>query len=103
MNYKYRDFISSVGQSPKPHGISVVPKISPNMNPNSNERNIPSTRLSKPLLTRLLSEIIVPKVMDITGPIRGDTNIAATIFEALFSTSPRAAKELHKEILKTIK
>lgn len=94
MNYKYRDFISSVGQSPKPHGISVVPKIKPKMNPKSNEKNIPKIRLSKPLLIRLLSAIMVPKVMDITGPIRGDTNIAATMFEALFSTSPRAAKEL---------
>jgi hypothetical protein len=32
--------------------------------------------------------------MDMTGPMRGETSIAATIFEALFSTRPRAAREL---------
>lgn len=41
-----------------------------------------------------LSEIIAPNVIDITGPISGETNMAATIFGALFSTRPRAAKEL---------
>lgn len=40
------------------------------------------------------SDIIAPNVILITGPINGDTNIAATIFEALFSTSPNAASEL---------
>lgn len=43
--------------------------------------------------------MIAPKVMDITGPIKGETNIAATIFGALFSTNPRAAKELFQQIL----
>lgn len=38
--------------------------------------------------------MIAPNVIDMTGPIRGETNIAATIFGALFSTNPRAAKEL---------
>lgn len=37
---------------------------------------------------------MVPKVIDITGPISGDTNMAAVIFGALFSTKPKAAKEL---------
>lgn len=32
--------------------------------------------------------------MDITGPINGDTNMAAVMFGALFSISPSAAKEL---------
>lgn len=32
--------------------------------------------------------------MDMTGPISGDTNIAATIFDELFSTKPKAANEL---------
>lgn len=41
-----------------------------------------------------LSEIIAPNVIDITGPISGETNMAATIFGALFSTSPSAAREL---------
>jgi hypothetical protein len=40
------------------------------------------------------SDIIAPNVIDITGPINGDTNIAATIFDALFSINPNAAKEL---------
>jgi hypothetical protein len=83
-----------VGQSPNPHGIDVVPRISPNIKPKSKDKNMPSIKLSKPLLTRLRSAMIVPKVMDITGPINGDTSIAATIFDALFSTRPRAASEL---------
>lgn len=44
--------------------------------------------------TKSLSDIIVPNVIDITGPIRGETNIAAVIFGALFSISPKAANEL---------
>lgn len=36
-----------------------------------------------------------PNVMDITGPMRGDTSIAAVMLGALFSTRPRAAKELN--------
>lgn len=44
-----------------------------------------------------LSEIIAPNVIDITGPISGETNMAATIFGALFSTSPSAARELQEE------
>lgn len=40
------------------------------------------------------SDIIAPNVIDITGPINGETNMAAVIFGALFSTSPNAAKEL---------
>lgn len=40
--------------------------------------------------------MIVPKVIDITGPIIGDTNIAATMFVALFSIKPSPAKELEK-------
>lgn len=43
--------------------------------------------------------MIAPNVIDITGPIKGETNIAATIFGALFSTNPRAAKELFQQIL----
>lgn len=46
------------------------------------------------LTTKSLSDIIVPKVIDMTGPIKGETNIAAVIFGALFSINPRAAKEL---------
>lgn len=34
-----------------------------------------------------------------TGPISGDTNMAATILGALFSTSPRAARELRGELV----
>lgn len=45
------------------------------------------------------SEMIAPNVIDMTGPIRGETNIAATIFGALFSTNPSAAKELFQQIL----
>lgn len=41
------------------------------------------------------SEIIAPNVMDITGPINGDTNIAAVIFGALFSINTSAANELY--------
>lgn len=33
--------------------------------------------------------------MLITGPINGDTNIAAVMLGALFSTRPSAAKELY--------
>lgn len=55
-------------------------------------------KLSNPLLTRLRSEIIVPNVIDITGPMSGETNIAATILEALFSTKPNAASELKLKI-----
>ena len=32
--------------------------------------------------------------MDMTGPINGDTSMAAVMFGALFSMRPRAAKEL---------
>lgn len=46
------------------------------------------------LTTSLQSEIIVPNVIDMTGPISGDTNIAAVIFGALFSIKPNAANEL---------
>jgi hypothetical protein len=35
------------------------------------------------LTTSFQSEMIVPKVMLITGPIKGDTSIAATIFDAI--------------------
>lgn len=45
-----------------------------------------------------LSEIIAPNVIDITGPINGDTNIAAVIFGALFSISPNAANELNRKV-----
>lgn len=38
--------------------------------------------------------MIAPNVIDITGPISGDTNIAAVIFGALFSIRPNAANEL---------
>lgn len=48
------------------------------------------------LTTSLQSDIIIPNVTDITGPISGDTNIAATIFGALFSINPSAANELKK-------
>lgn len=41
------------------------------------------------------SDIMAPKVIDITGPISGDTNIAAVILGALFSTKPSAARELY--------
>lgn len=44
--------------------------------------------------TNSRSDIIIPNVTDITGPINGDTNIAAVIFGALFSINPNAAKEL---------
>lgn len=37
-----------------------------------------------------------PNVMDMTGPMSGDTSIAAVMLGALFSTRPRAAKELKK-------
>lgn len=87
-----------MGQSPYPQGMSVVPKMRPKIKPNIKEKNIPRIKLSKPLLTRVLSAIMVPKVMDITGPIRGDTNIAATMFDALFSTRPSAANELENRI-----
>ena len=51
--------------------------------------------LSNNLITiKSLSEIIAPNVIDITGPIKGETSIAAVIFGALFSTNPSAANEL---------
>lgn len=57
----------------------------------------------KVLTTRSLSDIIVPNVIDMTGPIKGETNIAAVIFGALFSINPRAAKELqHNYLLKVL-
>lgn len=37
---------------------------------------------------------MAPNVMLMTGPINGDTSIAAVIFGALFSTKPSAAREL---------
>lgn len=40
--------------------------------------------------------MITPNVTDITGPIKGDTNIAAVMFGALFSIKPNAANELGK-------
>lgn len=90
----YLPFISSVGQSPKPHGISVDARIKPKINPNRQDKNIPTTKLKNPAFCNDLSDIIVPNVMDITGPIKGDTNMAATIFGELFSTKPNAAKQL---------
>ena len=47
------------------------------------------------------SEIIAPNVIDMTGPINGDTNIAAVILGALFSISPKAASELKRKMGKT--
>lgn len=46
------------------------------------------------ITTSSRSEMIAPNVIDITGPINGDTNIAAVIFGALFSIRPKAANEL---------
>ncbi len=79
------------------HGCSVVPRINPKMNPNNMEMKMPKANEMKPTfcekniwkilkildynihrimecLERILtinsrSEIIVPKVIDITGPI----------------------------------
>lgn len=47
--FTYRPFISSVGQSPRPHGCSVAPTIKPNKKPNTNEMSIPVPRVIKPL------------------------------------------------------
>lgn len=44
-----------------------------------------------PIRCNFLSAITVPNVPAIMGPIRGDINIAATMFTELFSTSPTAA------------
>lgn len=44
----YRPFISSVGQSVNPHGISVVPTIRPNMNPNNTDRDMPVAKAIAP-------------------------------------------------------
>lgn len=38
--------------------------------------------------------MIVPNVTDMTGPISGETNMAAVMFGALFSINPSAAKAL---------
>lgn len=46
------------------------------------------------LTTSERSETIAPNVIDMTGPINGDTSIAAVIFGALFSIRPKAANEL---------
>lgn len=54
--------------------------------------------MEKCLTISSLSEIIAPNVIDITGPINGDTNIAAVIFGALFSISPNAANELNRKV-----
>lgn len=40
--------ISSVGQSPAPQGISVVPKIKPKMKPNKHDRNMPTANEINP-------------------------------------------------------
>lgn len=45
------------------------------------------------------SEMMAPKVIDMTGPISGETSIAAVMLGALFSTNPSAAKELGKQML----
>lgn len=52
------------------------------------------------ITTNSQSDMIAPNVIDITGPISGETSIAATIFGALFSTKPRAARELSRILLK---
>lgn len=57
-----------------------------------------STMLSKFRTTNWRSDIITPNVTDITGPISGDTNIAAVMFGALFSIRPKAAKELQLNV-----
>lgn len=44
----YLPFISSVGQSLKPQGISVVPTIRPNTKPNKMDMNIPVARAINP-------------------------------------------------------
>lgn len=54
--------------------------------------------LSKFRTTNSRSDIITPNVTDITGPISGDTNIAAVIFGALLSIRPKAAKELQLNV-----
>lgn len=50
------------------------------------------------LTTNFQSEMMAPKVIDITGPMRGETSIAATMLLALFSTNPKAASELNENI-----
>lgn len=47
-SFIYLPFISSVGQSPKPHGISVVPRISPKIKPNRIEINMPKPNAANP-------------------------------------------------------
>lgn len=46
-------FISSVGKSPKPQGISVVPRISPNINPKRQLINIPTASETKPTFYKI--------------------------------------------------
>lgn len=48
--------------------------------------------------------MIAPNVIAMTGPINGDTNIAAVMFGELFSIRPNAANELvRKSIIKFCK
>lgn len=51
----YLPFISSVGKSPLPQGISVVPRINPKQKPNSTEINIPRASEMKPTFCKLLN------------------------------------------------
>lgn len=41
--------------------------------------------------------MMAPNVIAMTGPINGDTNIAAVIFGELFSIRPNAANELERK------
>lgn len=47
--------------------------------------------------------MMAPNVIAMTGPINGDTNIAAVIFGELFSIRPNAANELERKSIIFIK
>lgn len=47
--------------------------------------------------------MMAPNVIAMTGPINGDTNIAAVIFGELFSIRPNAANELERKSIIIIK
>lgn len=57
LSFAYLPLISSVGQSPKPQGISVVPTINPKMNPNNNDMNIPTIKDTNPTFWKIIFKI----------------------------------------------
>ena len=56
LGLSHRPFISSVGQSPKPQGISVVPRMRPKMKPKRRDVSNPTEKARNPDFWKIYRE-----------------------------------------------